>query len=60
MIISMKHCHMFINEVSSQPIVSLKFCIVKSSMTVVDILTVHYYVHMLDLLIISPYLKLDV
>lgn len=60
MIISMKHCHMFINEVSSQPIVSLKFCIVKSSMTVVDTLTVHYYVHMLDLLIISPYLKLDV
>lgn len=59
MIISMKHCHMFINEVSSQPIVSLKFCIVKSSMTVVDILTVHYYVHTLDLLIISPYLKLD-
>lgn len=52
MIISMKHCHMFINEVSSQPIVSLKFCIVKSSMTVVDILTVHYYVHTLDLLII--------
>lgn len=59
MIISMKHCHMFINEVTSQPIVSLKFCIVKSSMTVVDILTVHYYVHTLDLLIISPYLKLD-